>query len=103
MDDQPLGRHPAIKRPLRRRCHDNGAFTGAAGIARAARHPDPQLRRDDIELLGAQLADGMQHATAARAGIVSDIDDNFITWQMRWQGAVVTLRPSRPTLLPLLV
>ena len=57
----------------------------------------------DIELLGAQLADGMQRAAAARAGIVSDIDDNFIARQMRWQGAVITLRPSCPALLPLLV
>ncbi len=103
MDDQRLGRHAAINRPLRGRCYDNGALTGAAGITRAAHHPNPQLRRDDIELLSSQLADGVQHATAAWAGIVSDVDDNFITRQMRWQGAVITLRPSRTTLLPLLV
>ena len=103
MDDQRLGRHATINRPLRCWCHDNGAFTGAAGIARAARDPDSQLLRDDIELLGAQLADGVQHVTAARAGIVSDVDDNFIARQMRWQGAVVALRPSRPALLPLFV
>jgi hypothetical protein len=32
-----------------------------------------------------------------------DVDDDFIARQVRWQGAVVALRPSGPALLPLLI
>src|ERR1700726_2038267 len=61
-----------------------------------------QMLRDVVELLGAELADGMQRAAAAAgARVVPAVDDDLIARQVRWQGAVVALQPCGPALLPL--
>ena len=60
MHDQRLGRHAAIDRPLGRRRHRDDTVAATAYIARAACDTYPQLRRRDVELLGAQLTDRLQ-------------------------------------------
>ena len=89
MHDQRLGRHAAIDRPLRRLGHHHGILAAAAGVARPARHPHPQLRRRDVELLGAQFADAVHGATAAWAGSVLDIDHHLIARQVRRQRTMI--------------
>ena len=71
---------------------DHGALAGAAGIARTARDPHPQLCGHDVELLGAEFADGVQRAAAAGTCLVLDVDHHLVARQMRRQGAMVARR-----------
>ena len=87
--DQRFGRHAAVDRPLRRRRHHHGTLASAAGVARAARDAHAQLRRHDVELLGAQFADAVHGAAAARARRRLGIDHHLIARQVRRQRAVV--------------
>ena len=89
MHDQRFGRHAAIDRPCRRLGDNNRLLAASAGVTRPARHPDPQLRRRDVELLGAQFADAVHVAAAARARLMRDIDHHLVARQMRRQCAVI--------------
>ena len=60
MHDQRLGRHAAIDRPLWRRRHHGNTVAAVAYVARPTRDAHPQLRRRDVELLGAQFAHHLQ-------------------------------------------
>ena len=71
MRDQRFRRHAAIDRPLRRRRLHHGALAGAASIARPAHHLHAQLGRNQVELLGAVLADHMQRAATAGTSLLS--------------------------------
>jgi hypothetical protein len=81
--DQRLRRHSAINGAIRRRRYEHDILAGAARITRTPGHPDPQLRRGDVELFGAQFADGMQNVAAAGAISAPDIDHHFVTRQVR--------------------
>ena len=85
MSNQRLGGHPAVDRPLRRRCLQHRVLAGAARITRAADHLHAQLAGDDVELLGAVLADQVQRAATTGAGFAVDIDHHLIARQMRGQ------------------
>ncbi len=89
---QRLGRQAAVNRPLRRGRLRHAAFAAAAAIARAANHPHPKLRGDDIQHFGAVFADLMQGRAAARAGLVGDIDHDLDPRQMRRQRSAIALR-----------
>jgi hypothetical protein len=52
----------------------------------------PQLRRHDVELFGADLADRGQRPAAARAIAVLDVDHHLVARQVRRQGAVIASR-----------
>ena len=90
--DQCLGGHPAIDRPVRRGRDHHDILATPADVARPARDPDPQLRRHDVELLGAEFADRRQRDTAARAVAVLDVDHHLVARQVRRQRAVVASR-----------
>jgi hypothetical protein len=94
MRHQRFGGHAAIDGPLRRRGDDHGPLAGAAGVAGAARDAHPQLRRHDVELLGAQFIDHVQRTAAARAVAVLDVDHHLVAGQMRRQGAVIAIGSS---------
>src|SRR5205085_2300057 len=51
---------------------------GPAGVAWAPHHPHAQLRRSDVELLGAQFADAVHAAAATGTRGVLDIDEHFV-------------------------
>ncbi len=83
MGDRRLGRQAALDQPRRgRRLHDD-VLAGAAGVFGTAHHQHAELRRHDVEPLGDVLADPVQHALAAGAGLVLDIDDGLDARQMR--------------------
>ena len=117
MRDHRLGGHAAIDqaakrtdatpsgqpaRPLRRGGNHHSTFAGPAGVTRAACDAHPQLRGHDVELLAAQFADRVQHAAAAGAVAVLDVDQHLIARQMRGQRTVVAIGTGLPP-LPLFV
>ena len=85
-----LGGHPAGDRPLRCGRLHHRLLAGPAAIARAADHLHPILGRDDVEHLARVLADRVQAAAAAGAGLVLDVDQHLDPRQVRRQGAQVT-------------
>ena len=93
--DQCLGRHAAIDRPVGRRGDHDGLLASPADIARPPGHPNPQLRRHDVELPGGDLADWHERPAAARAIAVLDVDHHLVARQVRRQGAVVAGRRLR--------
>ena len=72
-------RHP---RAVWRRRHLHDVLAAAARVTRPPGDPDPQLRRGDVELLGAQLADRMQSVTAAGAIATLDVDHHLVARQV---------------------
>lgn len=56
----------------------------------------PQLRRHDVELFAAQLADRMQQAAVARAVAALDVDQHFIARQVGREVALVTVGARLP-------
>ena len=110
--DRRLGRQAALDQARRRRRLDHHVLAGAAGVLGPAHHQHPELGRDDVQPFGDVLADQVQRARAARAGLVLDVDDALDPRQMRRQRAAVgaplaralaaraagsaSLRPSRP-------
>ena len=91
MRHQRLGGHAAVDWTLRRRGDHDSAFAGPAGVTRAARDTNPQLRGHDVKLLTAQFADRVHCAAAAGAVAMFDIDQHLIARQMRRKGAVVAV------------
>ena len=81
--DQRLRRHAAIDGAIRRWRHLHDILAAAARVARPPGDPDPQLRRGDIELFGAQLADRMQDVAAAGAIATPDVDHHLVARQVR--------------------
>ena len=88
---QRFGGHATVDRALRRRCLYDGFFARTAGVAWAARHLNPQLARNNVELLGAVFTDLVQRATTAGALLALDIDDNFEARQVCRQGAAIAV------------
>ena len=81
--DGRLGRQAALDQPRRRRRLDDDVLAGAAGVFGPAHHQHPELRGNDVELFAHVLADPVQRAPAARAGLVLDVDDRLDARQMR--------------------
>jgi hypothetical protein len=103
MRHQRFGSHAAIDGPLRRRGNDHGALAGATGVARTARDAHPQLRRRDVQLLGAKFIDGVQRAPAAGTFAALDVDHHLVAGQVRGQRAEIAVGPDNaplPTLVP---
>ena len=90
---QRLGGHAAIDGPLRRWGDHHGPFAAAAGIAGTTRDAHAQLRRRDVQLLGAQFADRVQRAAATRAVVVLDVDHHLVARQMSRQGTMIAVGP----------
>lgn len=65
--DQPFGRQPARHDMLGRMGLHHGLRAAATGVSRAARHQNPELRRDHVEPPGDILPDPGHLATAAGA------------------------------------
>jgi hypothetical protein len=84
------GGQPA--RPFRRRGLNHRFLTAPAAVPRSADHADAQLGRDVIQHLSAVFADDMQWLAATRAGLVLDIDDDLVAWQMLGQRAAIAFR-----------
>ena len=80
--DRRLGRQAALDQPRRRRRLDDDVLASAAGVFGPAHDQHPELGGHDIELLADVLADPMQLAAAAWAGLVLDVDDRLDARQM---------------------
>lgn len=89
--DQPGGGEAARDRPRRRQRLGDALAARAAGVFGAARHHHPELRRDDVELLGHVLADPVQRPAAARARRGLGFENRLDPRQMRRQGAPVAV------------
>jgi hypothetical protein len=82
-----VGKPPSISRAGR--LLDDAALAGAAGVFRPAHHQHPELRGNDVEPFADVLADPVQRAFAAGAGLVIDVDEGLDARQMHRQGAAV--------------
>ena len=82
MGQQRDRRQPTLDRTRRRWCLQHGALARAAAVARAANASDPNDRGHDVEHLADILANAMQHAATARAGLDRRLDDYFLARQM---------------------
>ena len=89
LGDGRLGRQAALDQPRRRRRLHDTILAGPAGVFGPARDEHPELRRHDVEPLAHVLADPVQLALAAGAGLVVDVDDDLDPRQMRRQRAAV--------------
>ena len=89
-----VGRPPSISREG---LHDT-IFATPAGVFRAAGDEHPELRRHDVQPLTLVLADPVQLALAARAGLVVDVDDDLDPRQMRRQRSAVDTALVSPDL-----
>ena len=86
-----VGRPPSISRAGAGRL-DHHFLAGPAGVLGPAHHQHPELGRDDVQPLGDVLADPVQSAGAAGAGLVLDVDDCLDPRQMRRQRSAVASR-----------
>jgi hypothetical protein len=91
LGDQRLGRNAAFDDPRRCRSLHDRALARTAAVARPAGDQDAEGGRHDIEALGHILADLVERAAAAGAGLVLDIDDLLDPFEMRGQRAAVGL------------
>ena len=98
LGDQRFGGQPALDDPRRRGRLDHGTLARAAAVARAAGDEHPEGRGHDVEPLGDVLADPVERAAAARAGLVLDIDDLLDPIEVGRQRAAVAL--ARPVARP---
>ena len=83
-----VGMPPSISRGRCGRLHHH-VLASPAGIFGSPDHQNPELGRDDVEPLGAILADHVQQAAAAGAGPILNIDHHLDTRQVAWQRASV--------------
>ena len=74
LGDRPFRRGRLMDRP-----------TGSAAIARPTDADDPKLYRDMVEDLACRLADQVQFAAAAGAGLLLDIEPHLFARQVRRQ------------------
>jgi hypothetical protein len=86
---------PPSDQPRRRRRLRHTVLAGPTGVFGSAHHQHLQLRRHDVQPLGDVLADPVQGAAAARAGLVLDVDDGLDPGQMRRQRSAVGSPPGR--------
>ena len=89
LGDRGLGRQAALDQSHRRRGLYDTVLASPAGIFRPPGDEHPELRRHDVQPLTLVLADPVQLAPAARAGLVVDVDDNLNPRQMRRQRSPV--------------
>ena len=98
LGDGGLGRQAAFDQPRRsRRLHDT-VLAGPAGIFGPPGDEDAELRRHDVQPLALVLADPVQLALAAGAGLVVDVDDDLDPRQMRRQRSAVGAALVEPAL-----
>jgi hypothetical protein len=83
--------HAAVDRPLRRSSLHHGTLAAAASIAWSAHHLHPQLGGNQVEHLGAILADRVQRAATTGALLARDLDDHLVARQMRGQRATIAV------------
>jgi len=95
LGDQPPGRRsPSVGMPPSIRRLGAGACTTPSSQARQALfgspdHQNPELGGDDVEPLGAILADDVQQTTAAGAVLILNVDHHLDARQVAWQRATV--------------
>ena len=89
LGDGRLGRQAALDQPRRRRRLHDTVLAAPAGVFGPADDEHPELRRHDVQPLAHVLADPVQFALAAGAGLVVDVDDHLDPRQMRRQRAAV--------------
>ena len=95
LGDQRLGWNAAFDDARGGRSLDHRTLARAAAVARAARYQHPERGRHDVEPLGDILADPVERAATAGAGLLFDIDDLLDPFEVRGQRAAVGLaRPS---------
>jgi hypothetical protein len=87
MHHHRFGGHATVNRSVRRRRLNDATFARAASIAWAARHLDPHLAGDDVELLRTILTNLMQRATAAGTFLALDINNDFEAREVCWHTA----------------
>jgi hypothetical protein len=87
--DQRVGGQAALDQPGRCRGLYERVLAGPAGVARAADHQYPELRRHHVEPLGHVLANLVQGTRAARAGGAVDVDEGLDPRQMSWERPAV--------------
>lgn len=86
--------------PLRCGGLHDGTFAAAATIAWPAHHLHPQLGGNQVEHLGAILADQVQRAATTGALSAIDVDDDLVAWQMSGQRTAIAVgcRDAPPSL-----
>ncbi|GAY21268.1 hypothetical protein SFOMI_1805 [Sphingobium fuliginis] len=99
LGDQRLGRNAALDDP--RRCWrlQDRALARTAAVARTPGDKDAEGRGNDVAPLGDILADRVERAAAAGAGLVLDIDDLLDALEMCGQRAAVGVARSSGVLL----
>ena len=89
LGDRRLGRQAALDQPRRRGRLHHDVLASPAGVFGPAHDQHPELRRHDVEALAHVLADPMQRAPAAGAGMIVDIDHHLDARQMCRQRSAV--------------
>lgn len=89
LGDSCLGRNPAFDQPCGSRSLNDDILAGSAAILRTANNQNPELGRNDVELLTDVLAYPMQIMTTAWTDMVIDIDGHFDAWQVNWKRASI--------------
>jgi hypothetical protein len=89
MGDRRLGRQAALDQPRRRWGLDHHVLAGATGVLGPPYDENPELCRDDVELLADVFADPVQFAATARAGPALDVDDGLDARQMGRKRAAI--------------
>ena len=96
LGDGGLGRQAALDQPRRRRGLHDAVLASPAGIFGPPGDEHPELRRHDVQPLALVLADPVQLALAARAGLVVDVDHHLDPRQMRRQRSPVDRGACEP-------
>ena len=91
MREGALRRQGALDQPRVRRRLDDPALAGGTGIARPHGRDHPELRRHDVETLGAVLADLHHLAAAAGAERAVGLDHHLAARQLLGQPAEIAL------------
>jgi hypothetical protein len=91
LSDERLGGDAAFDDARRRRSLDHRALAGPAAIAWPTRDQHAEGGRHDVEPFGDILADLVERAAAAGAGLVIDIDDLLDPFEVCGQRAAVGL------------
>ena len=96
LGDGGLGRQAALDQPRRRRRLHDTVLASPAGVFGPPGDEHPELRRHDVQPLALVLADPVQLALAAGAGLVVDVDDDLDPRQMRRQRSAVDRGACEP-------
>ena len=90
-----VGRPPSISRAGAGGLHD-AILASPAGVFGPPGDEHPELRRHHVQPLALVLADPVQLALAAGAGLVVDVDDDLDPRQMRRQRSAVDRGACEP-------